>query len=132
MEQDNRELLEGRIKTEIENLAKLTPGSDEHSKAVEALTKLYKLSIEQTENERTFMQRSDQDLEKEREWQLRNAQLREQSIERYFKYGTEIGLGVASLVFYGIWMKRGFKFEETGTFTSTVFRNLFGKFRPTR
>lgn len=36
------------------------------------------------------------------------------------------------LMFYGIWMKKGFKFEETGTYTSTTFRGLFNRFRPTK
>lgn len=39
---------------------------------------------------------------------------------------------VLPLVFYAAWMRKGFKFEETGTFTSTTFRGLFGKFKPTK
>lgn len=27
---------------------------------------------------------------------------------------------------------KGFKFEETGTYTSTTFRGLFNRFRPTK
>lgn len=39
---------------------------------------------------------------------------------------------VLPLAFYGLWMKRGFEFEKTGSFTSSVFRGLFSKFRPTK
>ena len=34
--------------------------------------------------------------------------------------------------FGGSWEKKGFKFEETGTFTSTTFRSLFSRFKPTK
>ena len=36
----------------------------------------------------------------------------------------------AIITFYAIWMKQGFKFEETGTYTSQTFRGLFSKFKP--
>ena len=42
-----------------------------------------------------------------------------------------LGIGLP-LVFYGIWMKRGFKFEENGVYTSTTFRGLFNRFKPTK
>ena len=35
-------------------------------------------------------------------------------------------------MFYAAWMKRGFKFEENGTYTSTTFRGLFNRFKPTK
>ena len=46
-----------------------------------------------------------------------------------FRYSIN---SIPPLMFYGIWMKKGFKFEETGTYTSTTFRGLFNRFRPTR
>jgi hypothetical protein len=36
------------------------------------------------------------------------------------------------IIFYNVWMKKGFEFEETGTFTSNTFKNLFSKFKPTK
>lgn len=45
------ELLKEEIADEIEGLSQLEPGSEEHSKAVESLTKLYKLKIEEAKNE---------------------------------------------------------------------------------
>ena len=58
--------------------------------------------------------------------------LREQKIDRYMRIavaGVEL---VLPLMFYGIWMRRGFKFEESGVYSSTTFRNLFSRFRPTK
>ena len=40
---------------------------------------------------------------------------------------TEIGVPA---VIYNVWMKRGFEFEQTGTYCSNTFKNLIGKFRP--
>lgn len=54
------------------------------------------------------------------------------SICEVIKAGTGIGAVVAPLVFYGIWMDRGFKFEEEGTYTSQTFKGLTNKFSPTR
>lgn len=103
----NRELLEGEIQSEIKKISSMKPGTEEHSAAVESLAKLYKLDVDHT-------------------------QVREQKWERYVRYGLETAGLVLPLVFYGVWMKRGFKFEETGTYTSTTFRGLFNRFRPTR
>ena len=58
--------------------------------------------------------------------------LRYDNIKDVAKIGVDV-MGIAlPLVFYGIWMCKGFKFEETGTYTSTTFKNLFGRFRATK
>lgn len=142
-----RQLLEDEMKQEIVNLSNLNPGSDEHSIAVDSLAKLYKLKIEEVKTEWDFDEKYNRrvmedehnqkqiDMETEartNEEQFKKEQLAEQIKDRYFKYGVEVGLGVLTLMFYGAWMKKGFKFEETGTFTSTTFRGLFNRFRPTK
>lgn len=67
-----------------------------------------------------------------REEQLKRDQLKDQTIDRYVKLGAEIAGIVLPLMFYAVWMKRGFEFEKTGTFTSPTFRTLFSRFRPTK
>lgn len=111
-----KDLLENEISSEILTLSNLTPGTEEHTAAVEAVAKLYKLNIEETENERSFQSKKEQLLEE------RNS--------RYSKIAIDAANIVLPLMFYGFWMKKGFKFEETGVFTSTTFRNLFSKFKP--
>lgn len=127
-----RDLLEEEIEREIGKLSYMQPGSDEHVKAVESLTKLYKVNIEGLESERAFREQCEQDVDRERDWQLKNAQLEEQQKDRYFKFGVDAAGILIPIVFYGIWMRRGFKFEENGTYTSQTFRNLFNRFRPTK
>lgn len=68
---------------------------------------------------------------RERELQFEEARTEWQRIVEYAKLGAEIAGIVLPLMFYGRWMAKGLKFEETGTFTSTTFRNLFTRFKPT-
>lgn len=99
MGEENRSLLEEEIKAEIKRLGSLESGSQEHTTAVDSLTKLYKLKLI--------------DLQ-------------------YFRLGMAAAELVLPLMFYGVWMRRGFKFEQDGTFTSQTFRGLFSRFRPTK
>jgi len=129
MDEEIRKLLEEEIKTEIRDLSTLEPGSKEKSTAIEDLAKLYKLRIEETKNEWDFNEKyesHDSDI------QFKKNQLEEQLKDRYFRFGVEAAGIILPLIFYAIWMKRGFKFEETGTYTSTTFRGLFNRFKPTK
>lgn len=132
MEKDTKTMLDEEIRSELEKISSLKLGDKEHTAAVDSLATLYKLSIEETEKEREFMKRNEHDLIEERELELKNAQLEEQKKDRWWRLGLDAASIVLPLTFYAIWMRRGFKFEETGTFTSTTFRGLFSKFKPTK
>ena len=69
---------------------------------------------------------------REREEQFKKEQLAEQVKDRYFRLGMSAAELILPLMFYAVWMRRGFKFEENGTYTSTTFRGLFNRFRPTK
>ena len=115
------------IKQEIDGLASLT--GDDRRKAIDNLVKLHDLRIDEVKVQTEAIEGS---LQKEMEAELKRDQLNEAAKDRYCRVGVEVVGIVLPLVFYGIWMRRGFKFEESGTFTSTTFRNLFGRFRPTK
>lgn len=72
------------------------------------------------------------DADRTHEEESQTRQARDQMIDRCMRAGVAVGELVLPLVFYGIWMNRGFKFEETGAFTSTTFKNLLNRFRPTK
>lgn len=129
MDEEIKDLLEEEIKSGIQDLSSLPSGSKEKSSAIEDLVKLYKLRIEETKNEWDFNEKYDA---YESDKQFKKAQLEEQVKDRYFRLGVEAAGIILPLIFYGIWMRKGFKFEETGTFTSTTFRGLFNRFRPTK
>ena len=59
-------------------------------------------------------------------------QTERQNLVDYVKLGAEIAGVVLPLVFYGYWMNKGLKFEETGSFTSDTFRGLIRWFKPVK
>lgn len=97
-----KELLDEKIEAELNALDAFSPETEEHYHVVENVVKLYKLKSDDTK------------------------------VERYVKLGAEIAGIILPLVFYGYWMSKGFEFEKTGSFTSTTFRNLFMRFKPTK
>jgi hypothetical protein len=129
MDEEIRDLLGEEIKREIRDLSTLEPGSKEKSTAIEDLAKLYRLRIEETRNEWDFNEKYES---RDSDMQFKKNQLEEQVKDRYFRLGVEAAGIILPLIFYAVWMKRGFKFEETGTYTSTTFRNLFNRFKPTK
>jgi hypothetical protein len=129
MEEEIKSLLEEEIDAQIRELSSLQAGSKEKSSAIDDLTKLYKLKIEETKTKWEINERYDN---RDSDIQLKKDQLAEQVRDRYFRLGIEAAGIVLPLMFYAVWMKRGFKFEENGTYTSTTFRGLFNRFRPTK
>ena len=149
-----KDLLSEEIKTQIQDLSKLDHGSAEKSKAVDDLATLYKLKIDETKMELDFdekqarrkmdkenrlkddalkeQQLKDENSVRERDELIRKEQLAEQVKDRYIRLGIAAAEIILPLIFYSKWMKKGFKFEETGTFTSTTFRGLFNRFKPTK
>ena len=154
MSENIKELLNEEVAAEIQAISSLDSGSEEKSKAIEDLAKLYRLRIEETKSELDAEdKRSRRTLESEanvreneikksqldeqikadvQDEQYKRSQLDEQVKDRYFKLGIAAAELLIPIMFYGIWMRKGFKFEETGTYTSTTFRGLFNRFRPTK
>lgn len=132
MDEEIKNLLGEEIKKEIEDLSALEPGSKEKSAAIEDLSKLYRLKIEEGKNELTYMEKCDQVITTNREYEDKKVQLVEEAKDRCFRLGIAAAEIILPLVFYAAWMKRGLKFEETGTYTSTTFRGLFNRFKPTK
>ena len=132
-------LLDDVIETELANLRTLPSGNEERAKAIRDLAALHKLRIEEIRAQADVDEKSERreelackDADRAREEELQNRQLREQKIDRYVRIAVAGAELVLPLMFYGIWMRRGFKFEESGVYSSTTFRNLFSRFRPTK
>lgn len=129
MGEENRSLLEEEIRTEIKRLAALESGSQEHTTAVDSLTKLYKLKLEEDKNAVEHMEKIEN---RESDKDYKYAQMDEAVKDRYIRIGIAAAELIIPMVFYGIWMRRGFEFEKDGTFTSQTFRGLFSRFKPTK
>lgn len=126
---NNEMTLEKVIAEEISNLPTLERGSQEKSAAIDDLAALYKLKIEENKFKLDYIERQEST---KRDEEFKNKQLEEQVKDRYFRLGIAAAELILPLIFYAAWMKKGFKFEETGAYTSTTFRNLFNRFRPTK
>ncbi len=129
MDEKIKTMLEGEIKDQIENLSSLEIGSEKHSKAVDNLAKLYRLKLDE---DKVLMESVEKSENRENEAEIRCAQLEESVKDRYIRLGIAMAELILPLMFYAVWMRRGFKFEENGTYTSTTFRGLFSRFRPTK
>ena len=143
MDEQIRQALADEILSQLNGLGNLELGSKEQQTAIDNVTKLYRLGLEDVKADTDYdekLYRRDADAQHEqneldkqaREEEYKKKQLSEQIKDRYFRLGIEVTEIVLPLMFYATWMKRGFKFEETGTYTSTTFRGLFNRFRPTR
>lgn len=137
MEERNiEELLSEEIAAEIQALSGLNSGSKEKSTAIDDLTKLYKLRIEENKSiwdaDEKYNRRVMEDEANARDDEIKRTQIAEQVKDRYFRVGIAAAELMIPLMFYGIWMKKGFKFEETGTITSSTFKGLISRFRPTK
>lgn len=129
MGEEIKDLLLEEIKLEIKNLSSLNAGGQEHSTAVESLSKLYKLKIEE---DKSSMDHYEKEENRHTELDIKRNQMDEAVKDRYFRLGIAAAELILPLMFYGIWMKRGFMFEKEGTYTSQTFRGLFSRFKPTK
>ena len=129
MGEEIKNLLDKEIKNQIENLASLEPGSEKHSTAVESLAKLYKVKLDE---DKTSMEYLDKTQNRESDEGFKVAQIEENVKDRYVKIGIAAAELVLPLMFYALWILKGFNFEEKGTYTSTRFRGLFSRFKPTK
>ena len=132
--------LEEEILNQLEELKLFSTGSAEKEKAVETIETLYKLRMDsvKAENEadekaaRRVLENTSHDDEmmlKERELLARRHDDKLNRIVGVCVNGASI---VLPLIFYGIWMRRGFQFEKEGSITSKTFQGLIGKFKTTK
>lgn len=114
-------LLDERIEKDIQNLDMLD--GSQKSDAIDDLTKLYKLRIEDTKIN------ADQAVSA-KELELKQKQANSQKVDRWINVGLQVGLSLASLIAYDVWFRRGLKFEETGSIGSPMTRNLLSRLIP--
>lgn len=106
------------VERSLEKIKLIDAEEEGYKEATDRLATLYKLKIEEEQGKS--------------EVQNKNQQLAEAKKDRWIKLGVDLAAILLPLGFYGIWMARGFKFEQTGSYTSTTFRGLFSRFRPTK
>lgn len=79
---------------------------------------------EKKNNSDTELKHKELKIEFERDVELRS--------DRIIKVLIDGAAVLVPIIFYNIWMNKGFEFEETGTYTSNTFKNMFSKFKPSK
>lgn len=118
-------LLDEEIVRRLKGLTSMESGSKEIGVAIEDVEHLFKMRVE----ERKLNNELESNAREERDKLVENAS---RAKDCYIRLGLDVAGLILPLMFYGIWMAKGLKFEETGTFTSTTFRTLFNRFKPTK
>lgn len=136
MEEKIKDMLDEEIANEFQALSGLKTGSQEQTVAIDNLATLYRLRIEESKSDWEAGDKYDRlEMEKEandRDNELKQIQIAEQVKDRYFRVGVAAAELIIPLMFYGLWMNKGFKFEETGVLSSSTFKGLIKYFRPTK
>lgn len=134
MEDMTRSLLESEIESMFDDLSNLDAGSKEKSSAINDVVNLYKLKIEENKSNWEFDEKYEQrimdDEHHQHDNELKEKQLRTQNMDRWINIGLQVGLTLVSIIAYDRWYRRGLKFEETGTISSPMTRNLLSKMLP--
>lgn len=139
MENTIEGLLDDVIKSELKKMKDSIMSPEEKRTMVEYLVKLNSIQTERKEVKRkeTELELKHLELEDKIEVQTDDKAYKEVLVKRemlqtFVKGGIEVFGVIAPIMFYSAWMKRGLRFEETGTYTSQTFKGLFGKFKPTK
>ena len=139
MENTIEGLLDDVIKSELEKVKDSIMSPEEKRTMVEYLVKLNSIQTERKEVKRkeTELELKHLELEDKIEVQTddkayKEVLMKREMLQTFVKGGIEVFGVVAPIMFYSAWMKRGLRFEETGTYTSQTFKGLFGKFKPTK
>ena len=119
------ELMESEIVTLIKELSMHEPGSKEYDDITKAIDSLYAT----VNKEKSLML---EEVKMEKDLELQENVNKDNKLLTAVKCGIDIAGIVLPLAFYGVWMNRGLEFEKEGSFTSTTFKGLLGKFKPTK
>lgn len=122
---ETQKKLEEEIVAQLERIAAMEDGTEEKRRATEHLEHLYKLRMEEKRFEA-------ERLDHVEETQAKQKESKRSIIFKVIEVGSTVLGVVAPLGFYGVWMNRGLEYEKTGAFTSSTFKGLISRFRPTK
>jgi len=117
MSKEISKLIDEELMKELKDVGSIAIGTEDHQSAIEDICKLRKLQMDE---ERFEAEQSAAVSATEAKTQ----QDKGAKVEKIVRFAIEGGSFVASMVFYGIWLRRGFRFEENGTIRSTMHRGL--------
>ena len=120
-------------------LEHLDPASNEYKITSEQICKLHKLIMDEGKQVLEETKLTNDENRRSLEFDAaccdenrKAEQYKKNHMVDCLRIGVEAAGIVMPLIFYAVWMRKGFEFEETGTITSSVFKNLIGRFRTTK
>ena len=120
-----QEVIDQSIVDGLNKLDELEPGSEDYARQVNAVANLIKVRNEDNRNNNDYCLKEEQISKeiaiKEQELEIDREDKKVQ--KRHFWVTTLVSVGtfVGGLLAYGIWNRRGYRFEETGSITSKTF-----------
>ena len=123
------ERLDKELERRFEDLGNLETGSDEQGKATDNIVKLYKLRMDENEQENSKNADEDKAVLERHKLELEEQKAKDDKLIRIMTTVTSVGVTIAGFAVGSHWYGKGFKFEETGTICSSTFKGLMRDFR---
>ena len=121
--------LDKELERRFEDLENLKTGSDEQGKATDNIVKLYKLRMDENEQENSKNADEDKAVLERHKLELEEQKAKDDKLIRILTTVTSVGVTIAGFAVGSHWYGKGFKFEETGTICSSTFKGLMRDFR---
>lgn len=123
-----KEKLNKELERELGELEELELGSDQMQKAAATIEMMHKLRMNEVNSDRDLEVKKAELEAKEKELALETKKAKDAKVIAFVGTGVTLGTFAIKLVNDNLWMAKGFKFEETGTFCSKVFGEIWRGF----
>lgn len=123
-----KEKLNKELERELGELEGLELGSDQMQKAAATIEMMHKLRMNEIGSDRDLEVKKAELEAKEKELALETKKAKDAKVIAFVGTGVTLGTFAVKLVNDNLWMAKGFKFEETGTFCSKVFGEIWRGF----
>lgn len=123
-----KEKFDKELERELGELEGLELGSDQMQKAAATIEMMHKLRMNEVNSDRDLEVKKAELEAKEKELTLETKKAKDAKVIAFVGTGVTLGTFAVKLVNDNLWMAKGFKFEETGTFCSKVFGEIWRGF----
>lgn len=123
-----KEKFDKELERELGELEGLELGSDQMQKAAATIEMIHKLRMNEVNSDRDLEVKKAELEAKEKELALETKKAKDTKMVALIGTGVTLGTFAVKLVNDNLWMAKGFKFEETGTFCSKVFGEIWRGF----
>lgn len=123
-----KEKLNKELERELGELEGLELGSDQMQKAAATIEMMHKLRMNEIGSDRDLEVKKAELEAKKKELALETKKAKDAKVIAFVGTGVTLGTFAIKLVNDNLWMAKGFKFEETGTFCSKVFGEIWRGF----